>query len=273
VYLNPLSCIMSPPDASLPEIVPLLIARAEAFRRPRAGKVPGNLSFGEVQELSEILTAAFGAVGVRATIVGGGALTLQLPALGGSRDLDVVLEHSTGLPPSPTLVGHMLRELGFTKEAGRHWSLGSCFVEFPSGGIEEPVDVLGASGSQLRVLSIEAMLVQRIVSFQSTGSTEHGIQAAIIIRSIGARLDMDRFEPLARKEGVVRHYNALRVLALGVPSASLDDGTLSALYWALQPARVGALEAVAAIAPTRVAPDGHAPPALAEPSSSILPSA
>jgi len=260
-----------PDDLSLPVLARALIERAEAFRRPREGATAGLLSVGEVQELSEILTEAFSAVGVRATIVGGSALTLQVPALEASRDLDVVLEEPTGLPPSASLVGHVMQQLGFTKEPGRHWSLGSCFVEFPGGGIEEPVDLVGAPGSQLRVLSVEAMLVQRLVSYQTTGSTEHGLQAAFIIRSMGDRLDMARFELLARKEGVVRHYNAIRTLALGVPSVPLDTTILSDLYWALRPARVGAVEAVASVATTRVGPETPAPPALSEPSSSSIP--
>lgn len=150
------------------------------------------------------------------------------------------------------------------KEPGRHWSLGGCFVEFPGGGIEEPVDLVGVPGSIIRVLSVEAMLVQRLVSYRATGATAHGIQAALIIRAMGDRLDMARIEPLARKEGVVTHYNAVRALALASPPVPLDSPTLNTLYWTLRPGRVSAVEAVAACTPARTHAATPPPPAISE---------
>jgi hypothetical protein len=167
------------------------------------------------------------------------------------------------------LVAAIMQELGFTKEPGRHWSLGGCFVEFPGGGIDEPIDLVGAPEGTLRVLSVEAMLVQRLSSYRNTGATAHGIQAALIIRAVGGRLDMGRFAPLAKKEAVGRHYNAVRALALGTPQVPLDEPTFRDLYWALNSPRVTAAEAVATVAPIRVRAETPAPPAL--PESDVVP--
>jgi hypothetical protein len=247
-----------------------LVDRAHAFRRAHAGATPGALSVEDVQELAELLTQAFATVGIQSTVVGGSALTLQVPVLTPSNDLDIVLEEPrSGCAPRTELVAAIMQGLGFTKEPGRHWSIGGCFVEFPGGSIEEPFDLIGAPEATLRVLSVEAMLVQRLVSYQGTGATAHGIQAALIIRAMGDRLDMTRFKPLALKEGIGRHYNAVRVLALGTPAVALDEPTLRDLYWALKPIRVTAAEAVATVTPTRVRPETPAPPAL--PDADVVP--
>lgn len=266
---------MTPDDSSQIALPDTLVARADAFRRAHFGTIPGALSVEDVQEIAEILTQAFGTVGIEATIVGGSALTLQVPTLEPSNDVDIVLEERTGRAPSPERVTGVMHALGFAKEPGRHWSLGGCFVEFPGGGIEEPVDLVGAPGGVLRVLSVEAMLVQRLSSFRSTGATSHGAQAAFIVRAIGVRLDMARFAPLANKEDVGAYYNAIRTLALGMPPASLDEQTFRGLYWAMKTPRVTAAEAVATVSSTRVRAETPAPPALAEPStnSPTLPSA
>ena len=199
--------------------------------------------------------------------VGGSALMLQVPMLDPSNDVDIVLEERTGRAPSAERVADVMHTLGFVKEPGRHWSLGGCFVEFPGGGIDEPVDRMGAPGSMLHVLSVEAMLVQRLSSYRSTGATAHGAQAAFIIRAIGARLDMARLAPLATREGVVAYYNAVRTLALGTPTTALDEQTFRDLYWAMKTPRVTAAEAVSRVSAARVRAETPAPPALTEPST------
>ena len=117
------------------------------------------------------------------------------------------------------------------------------------------------------LMSVEAMLVQRLSSYRSTGATAHGAQAAFIIRAIGARLDMARLAPLATREGVVAYYNAVRTLALGTPTTALDEQTFRDLYWAMKTPRVTAAEAVSRVSAARVRAETPAPPALTEPST------
>lgn len=258
---------MTSDDRSRLALPDTLVARAADFRRAHFGTIPGALAVDDVQEIAEILTQAFETLGIQATIVGGSALMLQVPMLDPSNDVDIVLEERTGRAPSTERVADVMHTLGFVKEPGRHWSLGGCFVEFPGGGIDEPVDRMGAPGSMLHVLSVEAMLVQRLSSYRSTGATAHGAQAAFIIRAIGARLDMARLAPLATREGVVAYYNAVRTLALGTPTTALDEQTFRDLYWAMKTPRVTAAEAVSRVSAARVRAETPAPPALTEPST------
>ncbi|MBA4070407.1 MAG: hypothetical protein C0497_01010 [Gemmatimonas sp.] len=217
----------------------------------------------EVAEIAVIVSEAFAAVGVQATVVGGSALALHLPSVIASNDVDVVLELPTGLRPTMEEIAAVMAGLGFSKESGRHWALGNCLVEFPGGGIEEPVALIGTARAPLRVLSLEAMLVQRLRSFKNTGSTEHGMQAVAIIGAIGDRLDMGSFAPMARTEDVVREYNALRVLALGHDAPTVTVAALLDLYWRLRAPRVQAEPEPAGRGhATDVTPEHPSPPAI-----------
>ena len=135
---------MTSDDRSRLALPDTLVARAADFRRAHLGTIPGALAVDDVQEIAEILTQAFETLGIQATIVGGSALMLQVPMLDPSNDVDIVLEERTGRAPSTERVADVMHTLGFVKEPGRHWSLGGCFVEFPGGGIDEPVDRMGA---------------------------------------------------------------------------------------------------------------------------------
>jgi len=241
-------------------------ARAAAFRAARASySAAAPLDAAAVAEIAAIVSEAFDRMGIQATVVGGSALTLHLPSVIASNDVDVVLESRSGLRPTTAEIAAVMAQLGFTKESGRHWALGTCLVEFPGGGIEEPVTLVGDARAPLRVLSLEAMLVQRVRSFKNTGSTEHGMQAVAIISAVGDGLDMASFERMARSEDVVREYNALRQLALGPDATTVDAQAILDLYWSLRAPRVAsASDGTGNVRPPRVGPEHPKPPAVSD---------
>jgi hypothetical protein len=225
-------------DDTPDDILRALTKRVDAIRPlDPVAMTPGALS-AVLGEISAILTAVFRREGIVSTVVGGSALALHYPGVFTSNDLDVVLETTTGRTPSRETVATLLEQLGIKKESGRHWSIGSWLIEFPGGSIDEPVDEVDIGADIIRVLSAEAMLVQRLSSFRSTGDTGHAAQAISVLQTGGDSLDMSRLEPLARREDVVRHYNALRTLALGTPQVPLTDDLLRTLYWELHDQRV-----------------------------------
>jgi hypothetical protein len=231
-------------DDKQDDVLRALSKRVDAIRPlDPVAMAPGALS-AVLGEISAILAAVFRREGIVSTVVGGSALALHYPGVFTSNDLDVVLETTTGRTPSRETVATLLEQLGIKKESGRHWSIGSWLIEFPGGGIEEPVDEVGIGADVIRVLSAEAMLVQRLSSFRSTGDTGHAAQAISVLQTGGDSLDMSRLEPLARREDVVRHYNALRTLALGTPQVPLTDDLLRALYWELNDQRVSPITEV-----------------------------
>jgi hypothetical protein len=152
-------------------------------------------------------------------LVGGAAVELLTGGGYTTGDLDFVGE-------VPDTVARKLSEAGF-KRKGRHWihQEGQVFLEFAGGSLEadEEVIALDVAGQRIRVLAPEAVLVDRLASWQFWGSTTDGVNAFLILRATSDQMDLGKLERLVEARDVSRAWALLdafnRRFATGDPTA------------------------------------------------------
>lgn len=168
-------------------------------------KIPAILALPESAErtaaLAEWLQSLY--VDDPPILVGGSAVELYTGGAYRSGDLDFV-----GIVPSA--VGDALTAAGF-RRSGRHWvhETAQVFLEFPGSRLQiddEAVDVqVGAS--RVRVISPEALLVDRLAAWQHWRSGEDAVNAWLLWRAVPMRTV--KLEGFARNEGVEPALRAL----------------------------------------------------------------
>ncbi|HEX2081109.1 MAG TPA: 5-formyltetrahydrofolate cyclo-ligase [Longimicrobium sp.] len=154
-----------------------------------------------------IIATALHRAGMRATLVGGGAIEFHAPGVYTTTDLDFVIE---GRPRAE--IDPVMRSLGMQRQ-GRHWVMGDLYVEVPGNVMEEPVDTETIGPFELRVIRKEYVVADRIVGFRHWKSWAHGAQAITLIRTLGRELDDKVLRAALRKEGAEHAYGLLRRLA------------------------------------------------------------
>ena len=112
----------------------------------------------------------------------------------------------------PETVAGRLRAAGFETQ-GRHWihPRGQLFIEFPGSELdplEESVD-LEIAGWRLLVLAPEAVLVDRLAAWEHWHSSTDGVNAFLVLRAVGDKLDWQQLESLARRREVGRALDRL----------------------------------------------------------------
>lgn len=155
-----------------------------------------------------IIATALRRAGMRATLVGGGAIEFHAPEVYTTSDLDFVVEGR-----SRAEIDQVMRSLGLER-SGRHWVMGDLYVEVPSNVMEEPVDTEAVGPFELRVIRKEYVLADRIVGFRHWKAWGHGEQAVALIRSFGKDLDETVLRAKLRKEGAEHAFGVLRKLAV-----------------------------------------------------------
>lgn len=155
-----------------------------------------------------IIATALHRAGMRATLVGGGAIEFHAPEVYTTSDLDFVVEGR-----SRAEIDLVMRSLGLER-SGRHWVMGDLYVEVPSNVMEEPVDTEAVGPFELRVIRKEYVLADRIVGFRHWKAWGHGEQAVALIRSFGKDLDETVLRAKLRKEGAEHAFGVLRKLAV-----------------------------------------------------------
>ncbi len=142
-------------------------------------------------------------------LVGGGAVELYTSGGYTTGDLDFVGSVSTR-------VADALARAGFAR-AGRHWvhDAGEVFLEFPSDtlGPDERVAWFDVAGERLWVIAVEDLLVDRLGCWQYWKSAVDGVNAWLLWRAWGSRLDAARLESRLATAGWAMALNAVRALA------------------------------------------------------------
>ncbi len=157
--------------------------------------------------LAATLSAALTAAGSQPVLVGGGAVEIYTRSAYTTRDLDFVAAVTDEL-------GNTMLELGFERE-GRHWvheELG-IVVEFPGTAIGPARTVsVDVDGSELRIISVEDLIVDRLASWKYWGWDPDGA-AAVILIAIHTDLDATRLRERAAEEDVADVLELLQPLA------------------------------------------------------------
>lgn len=159
--------------------------------------------------------------GLRATLVGGGAIEFHASDVYTTTDLDFVVEGPR------EEVDAALTDFGFSRR-GRHWVFddgrGGLFVEVPGNWMSDPVDEIAVGPLSLRVVRRESVLADRIIGFKHWGTTAYGAQAVAMLALFGDSLDEDLLQRRLRAEGAADALAALRELARG--TTRVDDAVL-----------------------------------------------
>lgn len=166
-----------------------------------------------------VISTALAREGMRATLVGGGAIELHAPGVYRTGDIDFVVEGRTRVD-----LDRVLRSLGLEKD-GRHWVMDDLFVEVPGNEMDSPVDVQSLDGWDLRVVTKESVLADRIVGFRHWKYWGYGSEAIALIRSFRNDLDEKALRRALRREGAEHAYGVLKKLAWSgrdVTEAQLD---------------------------------------------------
>lgn len=138
------------------------------------------------------------------TLVGGAAVEMYTGGAYTTGDLDFV-------GSVPSAVERRLLEEGFEKK-GRHWirEEGRVFLEFPVSSLEEgerPVEV-EVGGHRVRVLSPEALIVDRLAAWQFWRSEQDAVNALLIARAV--MVDEEVLDGLAERREVKPALESLR---------------------------------------------------------------
>jgi hypothetical protein len=166
-----------------------------------------------------VISTALHREGMRATLVGGGAIELHAPGVYRTGDIDFVVEGRSRVE-----IDAVMQSLGLAKK-GRHWVMDDLYVEVPGNEMESPVDVRSVDGWDLRVVTKESVLADRIVGFRHWKYWGYGTEAIALIRSFRGSLDEKALRRALRREGAEHAYGLLRRLAWSdkdVTHAQLD---------------------------------------------------
>lgn len=144
-------------------------------------------------------------------LVGGGAVELYTGGAYVTGDLDFVgyMKES---------VGERLGEAGFRRK-GRHWvhEKGNLFIEVPAREFdrEVKVDSVRMGNHIVRTLSPEDVLVDRLASWKFWQVSRDGINAYLLWREHGGKMDLEWLDRSAKLEGVADALNAVKRFADG----------------------------------------------------------
>lgn len=163
-----------------------------------------------VERLSLVAAAISEALrqrGMRATLVGGGAIEFHASSIYTTTDIDLVVEGGTR-----DQIDEVLRDLGFVRR-GRHWVRDDLFVEVPGNRMSDPVDVMQVGDYELRVICREIVLADRIIGFKHWRATIYGAQALAMLTIFGDSLNEPVLRARLREEDAEDALHALRALS------------------------------------------------------------
>ncbi len=116
----------------------------------------------------------------------------------------------------PRAVARKLEAAGFEKR-GRHWvhPRGQVFLEFPSDHLEPDEGSIDfeVAGKTVRVLAPEALLVDCMAGWEFWDSPTDGVNAYLVLRAVGDRLDMATLRRLVKRRDVGNAWKSLRTFA------------------------------------------------------------
>ena len=107
-----------------------------------------------------IVSTALERAGMRATLVGGGAIEFYIPASYATSDIDLVVERGTR-----ERFAEVFASLGLARR-DRHWVLDDLFLEVPGTWMSDPVLEMEIDSYSLQIVRKEVVLADRIVGFR-----------------------------------------------------------------------------------------------------------
>jgi hypothetical protein len=130
-------------------------------------------------------------------LVGGAAVELYTLGAYTTGDVDLV----GSVPPS---VARLLKDSGFERH-GRHWlhEPAQIFVEFPGSVLdpEEKALRIELAGQEVRIISAEDLLIDRLGSWEYWRSSVDGVNALLLWRSQNENMDLERLEKRVVQSG------------------------------------------------------------------------
>lgn len=164
---------------------------------------------GKTAALVAWVQGLYGAGEEQPVLVGGAVVELLTGGAYTTGDLDFA-------GSVPRAVARKLAAAGFDQR-GRHWvhARGQIFLEFPSDHVEpdEGSIDLELAGHTLRVLAPEAVVVDRLAAWEFWNSSTDGVNAYLVLRAVGARLDLAKLRRLVKRREVAKAWKSLRVFA------------------------------------------------------------
>lgn len=159
-------------------------------------------------------------------LVGGAALELYTRGAYRTADIDLV-----GRVPEE--VAAELESVGFARQ-GRHWVHPGAriFIELPAASFDAPVvvDAVRFGEWTLRVLSPEDVLVDRLAAWKFWKVVAEGVNAFLLWRDRGDRMDAKRLAKRARAESLADALAELLQVSERAPSG--EEGICEAESWA-----------------------------------------
>lgn len=152
-------------------------------------------------------------------LVGGAAVELYTGGAYTTGDLDFV-----GSLPDP--VAEKLRRAGFRRQ-GRHWlhREGQIFIELPGSalGDREMAVRLRHGESEVVVVDVEALLVDRLAAWEFWGSGVDGVTALQLLSIQGENIDEERLEELADARELSSALAGARQFLTAEPDANEEE--------------------------------------------------
>lgn len=185
-------------------------------------------------EIAAILTEALQTVGVHPIVVGGAAVEFFTGGEYATGDLDLIA-------PEGRELAVIMSALGFEKR-GKSWTheARSIFVEFPSPVLRagEEWIVCRTHGVDVRIVSAEDLVVERMRSFKFWGATVDAVNALVLMGAVPG-FDSRKAALKASKEDVRDAYDGiteiLKRLQRGAAQAHHSNGMIEALLEKIRP--------------------------------------
>jgi hypothetical protein len=169
--------------------------------------LPPNL---DREQLAALVCTTLAGHGVSVVLSGGAAASIYAPNSFESMDLDFI---PIGLSRR---VDAAMRELGFQKEKGRHWTHpGTAFwIEFPPGPVQVGDEVVHdfaerrTSHGTLRILTPTDSTMDRLAWYYHAGDVQ-GLEQAVAVAAAN-EIDMNRIEAWSRRERADEKFGRFR---------------------------------------------------------------
>lgn len=138
--------------------------------------------------------------GNKPILVGGSAVEFYTQGAYKSLDLDVIAKKKVLEP--------MLKEMGF-KKSGRHWYTEDVSIEIVSSHTKERTKVMKIGGHEIRIISVEDLIVDRLNACKHWDSRLDCEQATYLLAGYWDVVDKGYLRERAKEERVLKLLNTL----------------------------------------------------------------
>ncbi|MFQ5742480.1 MAG: hypothetical protein ACE5HV_02700 [Acidobacteriota bacterium] len=178
--------------------------------------------------LAAVVSDALRHRGLHPVLVGGAAVEIFTRAAYTTKDLDFVVDSGRSSEAA-------MQELGFERR-GRVWFEPELeiVVEFPSGVLAPAASSkIEVEGSQVEVIAIEDLIVDRLAAWKYWKWHPDGAAAALLLVLHGDGLDCERLHARATEEDVSDALSAIRRLLETTAEPHLNEEVLSRAHQSL----------------------------------------